>query len=110
MIESIMMIISSILLFLCGLILGVILADKLNSEIIESLTRQESNNMEFLLQLTKELIHLNECNEKYEHELTSINGLYVADNPEFKDSWRLDFQELLKDNHNVTVEIKKSDN
>ena len=31
-----------------------------------------------------------------EHELNSITGLYASDNPEFNESFQLDFSELLE--------------
>lgn len=31
-----------------------------------------------------------------EHELTSLTGLYVCDNKEFKDCFQLDYSDLLK--------------
>ena len=34
--------------------------------------------------------------EKIEHELTCLTGLYASDNPNFKESFQLDFSELLK--------------
>ena len=98
MIEEIMMTISFIAIFFCGFGFGLIIADKLNSNIIEGLMSTEETQSRLILKLGEQLKELSERNEKYEHELTSIDGLYVADNPEFKNSWRLDFKEILGEN------------
>lgn len=98
MIEEIMMTISFIAIFFCGLGFGLIIADKLNSNIIEGLMSTEETQSRLILKLGEQLTELKKQNETYETELTRINGLYVADNPEFKNSWRLDFKEILGEN------------
>jgi len=96
MIEPIMQGISSMLIFICGISLGFIISDKLNSKMIKSLLESNEITGKIIIKLADYSHTLEKRNKSYEHELTSIDGLYVADNPEFKNSWRLDFKELLK--------------
>ena len=96
MIEPIMQGISSILIFICGISLGFIISDKLNSKMIKSLLESNEITGKIIIKLADYSHTLEKRNKSYEHELTSIDGLYVADNPEFNNSWRLDFKELLK--------------
>lgn len=94
MIESVMMAIS----FICGISLGFIINDKINSKMIKSLLESNEITGKIIIKLADYSHTLEKRNKSYEHELTSIDGLYVADNPEFKNSWRLDFKELLGEN------------
>ncbi|MBQ9024783.1 MAG: hypothetical protein IJ104_00740 [Methanobrevibacter sp.] len=96
MIEPIMQGISFMLIFICGISLGFIISDKLNSKMIKSLLESNEITGKIIIKLAYYSHTLEKRNKSYEHELTSIDGLYVADNPEFKNSWRLDFKELLK--------------
>ena len=96
MIEPIMQGISSMLIFICGISLGFIISDKLNSKMIKSLLESNEITGKIIIKLADYSHTLEKRNKSYEHELTSIDGLYVADNPEFKNNWRLDFKELLK--------------
>ena len=98
MIESVMMTISFILIFICGISLGFIINDKINSKMIKSLLESNEITGKIIIKLADYSHTLEKRNKSYEHELTSIDGLYVADNPEFKDSWRLDFKEILGQN------------
>ena len=94
MIESVMMAIC----FICGIILGFIINDKINSKMIKSLLESNEITGKIIIKLADYSHTLEKRNKSYEHELTSIDGLYVADNPEFKNSWRLDFKEILGEN------------
>ena len=46
------------------------------------------------------IIEKNKHISKLEHELDSCHGLYAADNKDFKDSFKLDFSEVLKNRDN----------
>lgn len=47
------------------------------------------------IELSKLLNKMNNLLKKAEHELTTANGLYAADNREFKEAFRLEYTGLL---------------
>ena len=44
-------------------------------------------------QLMEKILKLEEENKELKHELDSLSGCYCADNKEFKDYWRIGYEE-----------------
>lgn len=73
-------ILSFSLILICGIALGYGFSNIQDMKFIDELMTNNERAMKIIFGLVNELTEKNELLEKYEYELTTVDGLYAADN------------------------------